>query len=284
MVTSAARLAAVVAALTIAACGGDARPAAPGVVRDEPLEHIHGVAGLEDGTVFVATHNGLFRAPPGDGRVEPVGEMRPDLMGFSVVSAKRFIASGHPDARDDRPPHVGLVESRDGGRSWTDVSLSGEADFHVLRASGDRVYGYDGAQGRLLVSSDGGRTWKPRRTAAPLIDLAIDPRDRDRIVAATERGLSLSRDAGRTFRTLDRGFVGLVGWAVGGELVRVDARGVVERSARVGAPWRRTGQAPAQPVALATAPGELLLGTADATVLSSADGGRTWRVRARSAA
>ncbi len=91
-------------------------------------------------------------------------------------------------------------------------SLDGEADFHTLASSGERVYGYDGTQGRLMVSADGGRTWQERRPPSGVFSIAIDPRDPDRILAATEQGLLASRDAGRTLRTLGEGqpLVGLL--------------------------------------------------------------------------
>ena len=277
---------ALVGAIAVAAgaagCGGGGDAPRAGVVRDEPLEHIHGVASGPGGAVLVATHNGLFRAPRGDARATPVGAMRPDLMGFSVASRDRFIASGHPDARQKLPPHLGLMESRDGGRTWSNVSLLGRADLHVLRASGRRVYGYDGVESRLLMSTDGGKTWRSRGATQPIIDIAIDPQDADRVLAVTEGGLTVSRDAGRTFRSVDRRFVGLLGWAPDGKLFRIGATGELERASAVTGPWRRTGAFRGQPVALSAGEDEVLVATADATVVGSEDGGRTWRVRARS--
>src|SRR3712207_8020737 len=55
--------------------------------------------------------------------------------------------SGHPDARDDLPPLLGLIRSDDGGRAGEPVSLLGEAHFHVLRTAGDRIYGVNSADG-----------------------------------------------------------------------------------------------------------------------------------------
>ena len=108
-------------------------------------------------------------------------------MGFTVVGADRFLGSGHPDLRERRPPFLGLIESGDAGRSWRAVSLEGKADFHVLEASGPRVYGYGSdfksREERFMTSTDGGRSWK--RLAAPeaLISLAISPSDPRRVVA-----------------------------------------------------------------------------------------------------
>ena len=45
-----------------------------------------------------------------------------DTMGLIVVGRRRFLGSGHPDLRDDLPPFLGLIDSRDAGRSWRAVS------------------------------------------------------------------------------------------------------------------------------------------------------------------
>jgi hypothetical protein len=95
-------------------------------------------------------------APRGTGTCEGPGTLAPD----------RFLGSGHPDLADAReqglPPLLGLIESSDGGQTWTPVSLLGEADFHVLRSEGDLVYGFDATNARLLVSEDAGATWNER--------------------------------------------------------------------------------------------------------------------------
>jgi hypothetical protein len=244
------------------------------------LEHIHGL-GVDprDGTLYVATHNGLYSAQDGQRRVEPVGELGQDIMGFSVVAGGRFIGSGHPAPTQDLPPHLGLIESRDGGRSWASVSLLGEADFHVLRSSGRRVYGFDGTQGRLMVSSSGGRDWQQRRPPAAMFDLAIASRDPDRIVVSTERGLFASTDAGRRWRPLSSTLAGLLAWPEDG-LYLVGGDGTVQRSSDGGETFERVGQVTGAPSALTAAGDALYVALGNGTVVRSDDGGRTWAVRA----
>jgi hypothetical protein len=75
------------------------------------------------------------------------------------------------------PPHLGLIASRDGGRTWESVSLAGDADFHVLRVVEDLIYGYDAATAMLLVSQDGGKSWTERVSPGEVIDLAVNPGD-----------------------------------------------------------------------------------------------------------
>ncbi|HEX2086816.1 MAG TPA: hypothetical protein VHF89_14145 [Solirubrobacteraceae bacterium] len=264
-------------------CGGgdgDRDGRAPALVHDAPLAHVHGVGATSDGTVYVATHEGLFAAPAGETTVERVGELEHDLMGFAVAGERRFVASGHPDARANLPPHLGLVESTDGGETWRSVSLLGRADFHVLRVAGRRLYGFDGLEGRLMVSDDGGRSWSARRSTPAMFDLAIDPRDRDRLVAATDAGLYVSGSAGRRWRRANPRMAGLLAWPRGGRPLLVDARGGVHRGDASGRRWRQVGRLDGEPVALAAANGDLLAATTDGTVVASADGGATWSVRA----
>jgi photosystem II stability/assembly factor-like uncharacterized protein len=268
-----------------AACGEGSATKAPEPQRDagmgEPV-HIHGL-GLspQDGTLFVATHSGLFEAPPRSARLRRIGETKQDIMGFAVADTVRLIGSGHPDPGDaSLPPNVGLIESRDGGRSWESVSLLGEADFHVLRAAGARVYGFDGTRGRLMVSTDGGRRWTEHAPPAAVYDLAIDPSDPRRIIASTERGIFASADSGDTWRLVRNDTAGLLAWPVGDRLYLVDAGGSVQRSANAGRRWRTVGSIGDQPTALVADQSELIAAAHDGTVHRSVDGGRTWTLRA----
>ena len=166
--------------------------------------HVHGL-GIDpaDRALFIATHTGLFRVGERDSKAVRVGDSYQDTMGFTVVGENRFLGSGHPDLRTDLPPLLGLLESIDSGRNWDPISLLGEADFHVLRSAGERVYGYDASNDRLLVSGDAGRTWEEVERPAPLLDLAADPDDSQHVVAAgvsdLSQGLYESRDGGRSW-------------------------------------------------------------------------------------
>jgi hypothetical protein len=269
----------VVIATLVTACGNDGAPE-PGLVRDEPLEHIHGVGRTSDDAVFVATHNGLFRAGAGSATLERVGDRRKDLMGFAALDDRRFIASGHPDRRDDLPPHMGVVSSDDGGGTWKPLALTGEVDFHVMRASGDRVYAFDSLQSRFMLSDDGGRTWRSRGAGPTLFDAAIDPDDPDRVVVATEEGLYVSATAGREWRRASARAMGLLAWHPAEGAVVIDARGVVLHGGRRLRRWRAVGSLGVPVVALSASGGALVAATEDGDVIESLDAGRTWEHRA----
>jgi photosystem II stability/assembly factor-like uncharacterized protein len=249
---------------------------------DDPV-HVHGL-GLNpaDGALLIATHTGLFRTPAGETTAHRVTDRRQDTMGFTVVGPDRFLGSGHPDVREmrtkDLPPHLGLIESTDAGESWTPVSLLGQADFHVLRSAGGRVYGFDATNERLLVSRDGGVTWSERALPGrrPIVDLAAHPKDVRRVVATTEFGLFESRNAGRTWKLLDR-VVGLLDWPASERLYLVTGMGEVRTSADGGKTWRQVGTLAEEPAAfLATSADDLYLALHDGTVKISTDGGASW--------
>jgi hypothetical protein len=271
----------------VGACGGDAdEPAGDALgVHDPGPVHVHGVGiNPADGALFVATHTGLFRAAPGERRARRVADRYQDTMGFTVTGPNRFLGSGHPDGREDLPAFLGLIRSTDAGRTWQPVSLMGERDFHVLEAAGSHVYGYgldfESQQASLLVSDDGGRTWEERMPPEPLISLAIDPDDPNRIVASGERGLYVSADAGQGWRPL-RDEAGLVAWTEGGALFLVRFDGRVTRSRDGGRTWEEAGPARGQPAALESVGSELYVALHDGTIKRSDDGAASWAVRAR---
>jgi len=135
----------VVLAVSLAGCGNSEGPAQTDVASDHsPADsgagHIHGLGiNPRDGSLFIATHAGLFRAPRGEIKATRVGAGTQDTMGFTVIGPDRFLGSGHPGQGQSGPPALGLIESTDAGQSWRSLSLLGEADFHVLRSRGSRV-------------------------------------------------------------------------------------------------------------------------------------------------
>jgi hypothetical protein len=246
--------------------------------------HIHGLGvNPADGALVIATHTGTYRVAPGKTEAELIGDSRQDTMGFTVAGPNYFLGSGHPDPNEAReralPPRLGLIESRDAGRSWRPISLEGEADFHVLRFAGQRVYGYDASNDRLLVSADGGRGWMQLERPAPLFDLVVDPGNARRLLAATADGLYLSESGGRRWRPVDR-LTGFLAWPEQRRTYLVDGAGRVLGNRGLGSRWSPVGAVGGRPAALlATSPRELYVALHDGTIKRSADGGRSWAVR-----
>jgi hypothetical protein len=261
----------------------DRDPLAP--TEDPGPIHVHGLGvNPRDGTLFIATHTGMWRVNADDNEAERVGDRLQDTMGFTIVGADRFLGSGHPDPRDIQerrlPPLLGLIESTDAGKTWRPISLLGEADFHVLRSFGERIYGYDATNDRLMVSHNAGRSWEERQRPAPLIDLAADPGNPERLVGAGEGGLYGSGDEGQTWKLLRSDAVGLLTWPRQKSLFLVDGRGQVFVSTNRGRGWTARGQIGGQPAALlGRTAAELYVALHDGTIKRSGDGGRTWDLR-----
>lgn len=274
-------------AFATGACRGDdttSPTADPGVV------HVHGL-GIDpgDGTLYAATHNGLFEIPE-SGRATRIGDRYQDTMGFTVIGPRHFLASGHPDMADDdlfeqgTPPHLGLIESTDGGESWKKRSLFGQADFHAIVAAHARVYAYDSTGARLLVSSDN-TNWETRNEGILLGALAVDPGDPNTIVAATEAGPEVSRDGGRTFAALDGAPVlAMVAWDETRGIWGVTFDGGVHHASAVDGPWTKRGVLPGAPEAFAI-DGDTLYAAAGSpagtAIVTSDDDGATWQLRYR---
>jgi hypothetical protein len=270
------------AALVVAGCGSE-RPATPAAaVPDDPgLVHVHGLGiNPADGTLYAATHTGLFTVR--DGAASRVAGRYQDTMGFTVVGADHFLGSGHPDARDpqlhqpDRRPLLGLIESRDAGRSWQPLSLLGEADFHALQVAHGRVYGYDATGGRFMVTGDR-RSWQVRSKLA-LAGFAVSPADPEVVVAATARGLARSRDGGRRWQLIDGPAAPLLDWERPDELWAMTNNGQLWHSKDAATSWVRRGQLNGQPEAFLAHGADLYVAVAQLGIVTSADQGRTWRV------
>jgi hypothetical protein len=268
--------------LLFALGGGNGKNTGGGGAGGPNLTHVHGLGvNPTDGSLYIATHTGLFRA--GDGATKPrrVGDSEQDVMGFSVLGPDRFLGSGHPGPLQSGPSNLGLIRSDDGGKTWDSVSLLGESDFHVLRSEEPMVYGFDASNSRLLVSADDGRSWEERDTPGAMLDLAIDPSNSARVVASTENGLVASSDRANSWHTLHDGPLALLTWPTSNALYRVNGAGRVARSADGGRSWDRMGSIGAQPAAFASDGDNLYIALPNGTVKRSADAGETWTTRTR---
>jgi hypothetical protein len=255
-----------------AGSGGDQKAAAQS--GGLPGEHVHGVArDPGDGTVYLATHQGLFRYDKGAPvRVGPVV----DWMGFSIAGPGHFYASGHPGDGVDLPAPVGLMETTDAGKTWKVRSLGGESDFHALTSSSKGVLAYDGT----LRSTADEKTWtklaisaEPRCLAAAL--------DGSRILATTASSVLLSSDQGATWAPLPAAPpLLLAAWADKTTATGVTTTGHLAVTTNAGATWT-TGTArvdSAQAISASRADGgtlEVLLVT-DSGVQRSIDSGASF--------
>lgn len=246
------------------------------------VEHAHGL-GVDpgDGTLYAATHFGLLRIGA-DGELTRMADRYQDTMGFEVVGPGRFLASGHPDFREDHPPLLGLIESTDAGQTWTPLSLRGEADFHAIQSVHDQIYAYDSTSETFMVS-DQGRDWD-RRSQLVMLDFAVSPQDPDLVLATIESGLQRSSDGGRTWAPVSQApQLAVVAWNDADEVLGVARDGGVHASADDGVTWSRRGDVGGEPEAMTLADVDgrsvLFVAVSEGRIVESADGGRSFEIR-----
>jgi len=248
------------------------------------VSHIHGIAfdPATPGSVFLATHHGLYKASP-DGMAEAISENKDDYMGFSPhpTDPTLLFASGHPS----QGGNVGVIVSRDGGAIWTQLAtgVGGPVDFHAMtvsRADPQTLYGlYDGIQ----VSRDGGKTWSVAGPGpAQVIDLAASAKKMEVLYAATLGGLMMSSDAGASWQLVGppNVEVSMVETAQEGSLYAFFVGSGLFRQSPGDSTWAEIGR-PSDKIILHLAadpadPAHLLSVTQDSEILRSTDGGRTW--------
>lgn len=267
-------------AVLLGGCSAAEDPLDSSVADGDPgFGHVHGL-GLNpgDGLVYAATHFGVFRLDPsGPTRV---ADRYQDTMGFTVAGPDRFLGSGHPDMREDKPVHLGLVLSTDRAETWQTLSLEGQVDFHALATVGSTVYGWDATSGSVMRSDDAGATWFTG-TELDVTDIAVDPDDPAHLFVAGSDGLSESANSGATFQpalTQPPQQLAYVRYLEPSDLpglVGVDTRGSVW--VYTGGAWKKQGSLPAPPEAFTVAGVQLLAATAGG-VFTSVDTGTSWQL------
>lgn len=170
------------------------------------ISHIHGLAvdPFDPTTLWIGSHGSLIRVT--GNRWMRIGRQTFDMMGLTVhpVEPGVLLTSGHPGPADQRPNPLGVLISRDGGRTWQPIGLAGAADFHAMaisRVDPQRFYGWN-VSGRpgLYRSRDGGKSWEfLGERAGRVFYLSAHPTRGDTVFAGTDRGLVVSEDGGETW-------------------------------------------------------------------------------------
>lgn len=237
-----------------------------------------------DGSLIVATHYGSFRVRSEGDEAARIGDSFQDTVGFTVAGADQFLGSGHPDVKGmqaGQPTRLGLIESADGGATWTNLSLGGEVDFHGLAFAHNQVYGWDSGTGRFMVSSN--RTDWQTRSTLDLSGFAVDPDDADHIVGTGPDGLLESTDGGRSWAKATGPPLVAISWAADAGLWGADPGGTVWH--RPKQQWVQAGELPGQTQVFLTTGDALYAAAHDDNevtgIYRSTDEGRTWTLRYR---
>jgi len=197
-------------AAALLATAAIALQAAPRLFHD----HGHGLAFSSDGKALLApSHGGLsvFR----DGAWSEVAGKIQGFSGFSVAEHAIY-SSGHSWPGLPLTGAVGLLRSRDGGRTWSPLApaLAGKADFRILSAGyrSNAIYVVNARQNPVMaapglyVTQDEGRIWRhapARGLEGEIHGISAHPLRAEIVAIATDRGLYLSRDGGNRFKRID---------------------------------------------------------------------------------
>lgn len=175
------------------------------------LTHVHGLAYSPDGErLMIPSHHGL--AIYEDGKWSKAPGPQHDYMGFSAT-AKNLYSSGHPAPGSGLVNPLGLIRSKDGGKTWEKLGLEGETDFHVLATSWNTnaIYVWNPAPSSrmrkpgLHHTRNDGFSWTPavaRGLKGEPHALAVHPDKASTVAVATSAGIYLSRDSGASFQAL----------------------------------------------------------------------------------
>lgn len=283
---------AVLAVMVVGGCGGGAgggggpAVALPAGVKGELFLSIS--VDPADQALFVSTDRGLLRIPRGAKRAQLVsGTFRDGLVKVAlrrdstatVVGPHRLLGSGHPGATGPVPQNLGLLVSNDGGVTWDPVSLTGDADLHILRGKvgGAWLYAYDYAHQRIVFTRDNGQSWRSHPAPGLISDLAADPSTLTHVLASTDRGPLISTNAGADWRPFAQQDADRFLWPASNALYLFDRSGNVRLSSDAGNSATLVG-AVGGPVAVLTAVSatDLYAVTKDARVRHSLDGGKSW--------
>lgn len=255
-----------------------------------PVEHIHALTvDAGSGVLVAATHEGIYDVSvASDGAATfagPRAGLDFDPMGF-VVAGDTTYASGHPGPTTPDSfgtPNLGLITSTDNGMTWSNISLTGQTDFHALAvgppsgAGGEvSIYGIDTSKAAIQRSSDGGMSWTD---GAELVarDILADPTTPGKIYATTEAGLVVSEDDAATFRVdTTAPALYLIGIdAPKLQLVGIDTSGNLWR--RIEGTWVRGGAASGVVQAFTSHDGRIFVAD-DRGLAFTDDNGATWTV------
>lgn len=256
---------------TAAACSSG--PASGPAETGPAMYHVHAlVTNPADGSLLAATHQGVFKIEAGKATL--VGKGRQDTMGLAVLGPGRFYASGHPEAGADSPPHLGLIASDDGAKTWKTMSLAGTADFHALAPTKTGVYGYNSVASTLMYSGDG-KEWVDLFQGV-VFDIAVDPDDPDHLLLTSEEGVQDYRRGSDPVLRAGTSGIALVEWADKQTVVGLAADGEVLVSTDAGRTWSPAGSVKGGIKALGANAEGWQVATTEG-IFESTDKGKTWR-------
>jgi hypothetical protein len=238
---------------------------------------------------LLTTNRGFWRIDPKTKKVTRIRgtisyQGKSDTVGTFLlvypVSGRHLIGSGHPDHQNTLPQFLGYIESQDGGKTWKALARMGDADLHKIVFRGSRMYAYDAVISALLTSDDFGRSFKEHFAPRGLIlDFAVDPQDRDYILADNDDQIFRSSNGGNSWQPIITARHVRLAWPAPGYLYRADQNGKIYTSQDRGRTWGKVSTVVGEPYKFKpfADPRHLDLALSDGTILETTDGARTWK-------
>jgi photosystem II stability/assembly factor-like uncharacterized protein len=121
------------------------------------------------------------------------------------------------------------------------------------------------------------------RSKLELTSFAVSPTNPELVVAATDRGLARSRDAGRRWQPIRGPAALLLDWERPEALWAITDQGQLWHSEDTGRSWRQRGRINGQPEAFLAHEAKLYVAVAQLGIVTSNDQGHSWQVLYREA-
>lgn len=237
----------------------------------DSVSHIHNIK-VDGSRILLGTHEGLYLYE-GPNKMKKLGTENFDVMGLAVSNDKIY-ASGHPNTGSKLPAPVGLISSKDSGKSWSQISLQGKVDFHMLEVSGKEIYGADSQSGNLMYSSDGGKKWVSLG-AAKYQDIAIPTGTPESAFAVQDKKIVLTKNAFASVSVIKSDFDAQTVEVVGADLYASSGK-TLYRTSNSGKKWSVVSTFKDQ-ISVVTASQKGLVVVAGPSILISTDSGKTFK-------
>ena len=216
----------------------------------------------DDGSVYLATHNGLYNKKQNSSWVK-VGNDKSDLMGFVINPTKEGVM--YSSGRPTNGGNLGFRMSTDSGKTWQTISTvtDNPIDFHAMSISpvnNKILYGSPGGGYALFITQNEGKTWSSI-TSIPsqIVSIAADPLNSNGVYIGTGSGLFYSNDQGKNWKKIESELIRnsvvtglgfnqineLFAYVISNEEGESKQNGYIIKSDKAGKNWAKTnGQIP----------------------------------------